>query len=103
MKDEELDVISILKSEPAGLRIVESYYGKPFPISVEDRQIIIRLTVQYMTKVIGHLYPSSEIKEKLAMKIVEAFPSLALNRPGLNPYRLDSRLCVNLSRRLGVD
>jgi len=84
--DEELDVISILKSEPAGLRIVESYYGKPFPISVEDRQIIIRLTVQYMTKVIGHLYPSSEIKEKLAMKIVEAFPSLALNRPGLNPY-----------------
>jgi len=84
--DVDLDVINILKNEPGGLRIVESYYGKPFPISVEDRQVIIRLTVQYMTKLIGHLYPSSEIKEKLAMKIVEAFPSLALNRPGLNPY-----------------
>ena len=81
------DVKEILNSHDEGLKIVEKYQADvAMPVTEVDRNTIINIALGHVIRLVGHYYPETSTKEKLAAAIVAAFPQMGLIRDGLPNY-----------------
>lgn len=77
----------MLENDPDGEKFLKKYLRKKDPvISIEERKTIVRVTVNGLTTQIKSLYPTSIQKNALAEAIVDAFPCLKGDLPGISPH-----------------
>lgn len=85
-KGVDFAIDEILNADPEGIKVMDKYFGKKVPVDCSARRLIVKVLVIYLTNRIGHLYPSSEMKEELASKIVKTFPVMVLKREGVSAH-----------------
>lgn len=77
----------MLENDPEGKKVIENYRRRKDPIIMNDERItIVQVAVNSLTEQIQSLYPTSSQKHALAEAIVEAFPCLKSDLPGVSPH-----------------